>query len=286
MNTTVDIKRARAAESNVVAVRRRARKVPALYETDASKYAGPHRWQTRWYARLARRAWRGHAYTRWITEAFSQITVTGREHLPQVQDGPCIYIGNHTSHLDTLLIHAALPERIRGDLYFGSAQDRWFVKGRKKLVLQPWYQSLALGNFPIMRGGGRQALSYAEELLAGGHSIFLFPEGTRAQGDELGEFKHGVALLALKLGVPVLPIYLEGLQKLRPKGSKHVRRGPAAAHFLSPIAFAAGTATADATATLQAAMNAKHRECLGLGDAADETPTLAPTPTLGTPRAA
>lgn len=231
---------------------------PKLYETDADRYVGPQRWQTQWWARLARRAWRHRAYTRWVRQACTELTVRGSSHL-QAVDTPCIFIANHQSHLDTLVVYESLPERIRRRLFFGAAQDRWFLKGQKKTVLKPWYQSLVLGNFPVMRGGGADALSYATELLQQGEHVFLFPEGTRATGESLGEFRHGVALLATRLGVPVVPIYLSGLKALQPKGSREVVPGPVAIEFLEPQCFTAETSVPAATAMLHSAMNAAHR---------------------------
>lgn len=231
---------------------------PKLYETDERKYAGPHRWQVRPWANLSRRMLRRHAYTRWVEEAFSEVRVAGQELLADL-DGPALFVGNHASHLDTLLIHAGLPEHIRRRIYFGAAQDRWFVKGKKKLVLKPWYQSLALGNFPIKRGGGAQALDHARWLLEQGQHVFLFPEGTRATGDELGQFKHGASILALECQVPVVPLYLVGLDQLRPKGAQRAKRGVGAMEILPPVSFYSGTDTAVATRTLEERLGAVHR---------------------------
>lgn len=237
---------------------RASSKQPSLYETDERKYAGPHRWQVQPWANLSRRLLRRHAYTRWVEGAFSEVRVAGQELLADL-DGPALFIGNHASHLDTLLIHAGLPEHIRRRIYFGAAQDRWFVKGKKKLVLKPWYQSLALGNFPIKRGGGAQALDHARWLLEQGQHVFLFPEGTRAMGDELGQFKHGASILALECQVPVVPLYLVGLDQLRPKGSQRVKRGVGAMEILPPVSFYSGTDTAVATRTLEERLGAVHR---------------------------
>ena len=237
----------------------RKKNVPALYETDASRYAGPHRWQTQAWARGVRRLWRRRAYTRWLEEACSSVEVTGLEHLDGI-DGPCVFVGNHQSHIDTLVVHAALPEAVKSNLYYGAAQDRWFVKGRKKLVLKPWYQSLALGTFPILRGGGARALDYASELLAGGHHVFLFPEGTRSMNGELGEFKHGATLLAFEHDLPVVPIYLRGLEKIRPKNSREVIRGKAGADILAPIRFAPGSDVAAATDLIRERLSSVHRQ--------------------------
>jgi len=236
----------------------RSKKVPTLYETDESKYAGPHRWQIQPWARIVRRAWRQRAYTRWFEEACETLEVVGAERLEQL-DGPALFVGNHQSHVDTLVVHAALPESIRRRIYFGAAQDRWFVKGKKKIILQPWYQSLVLGNFPILRGGGKRALSYAAWLLERRQHVFLFPEGTRAMGEDLGEFKHGAALLAIQLGVPIVPMHLGGLQAIRPKGQREVRRGHARVEFLDPMLFAPDSDVGEATALLRENLNAVHR---------------------------
>lgn len=228
-----------------------------LYETDANKYVEAHTWQISGPARLARRLLRQQAYTRWTDEAFTDVAVHGQEHLANLT-GPAVFIANHQSHLDTLLVHAALPEAIRSRLYFGAAQDRWYLSGQKKLTLKPWYQSLALGNFPIRRGGGSQALDHAKWLLAKGQSVFLFPEGTRAKGGELGKFKVGPALLAAQANVPIVPMYLSGLQAIRPKGSRKVIPGPVACDVLKPAVIQAGDDLVAAVASIRAALNARH----------------------------
>ena len=144
------------------------------------------------------------------------------------------------------------PSSVKRNLYFGAAADRWFVKGKKKLVLQPWYQSMVLGNFPIVRGGGAKSLGHARWLLEQGCNVCIFPEGTRTMKDELGRFKPGVAILALELGVPVVPVYLSGLREMRPKGALHAKPGPAGVDVFMPVRFAADTSVDDATAALRA----------------------------------
>jgi len=162
--------------------------------------------------------------------------------------------------MDTPVIMESLTDRVRDNLLFGAAQDRWFVKGKEKLILQPWYQSLVLGNFPIMRGGGSKALEYASWLLEQGSHICLFPEGTRAQSDELGEFRHGVSLLALQHQVPVIPIVMKGLRELRPKGAREIKPGPVTASILEPIHLTHNLEVADATKILRDAMLKEYRD--------------------------
>ncbi len=235
----------------------RSKKVPTLYEADESKYAGPHRWQIQAWAKLIRRTMRQRAYTRWVDQACSDINIIGLENLEGL-NGPAIFIANHQSHLDTLIVHTALPEKIRSKLFFGAAQDRWFVRGKKKTTLQPWYQSLVLGNFPILRGGGKRALDHAAWLLKKNQHVFLFPEGTRSTNEELGKFKHGATLLALAQDIPIVPIHLHGLQNIRPKGQREATKGSVRVEILKPVHFIPEIEVAEATGLLQTQLNRIH----------------------------
>lgn len=225
--------------------------------TEAMDLSPPHPWQVQPWARLVRALWRYRAYTRWVARYCTSLEVHGLEHVAGLR-GPAILTPNHQSHMDTLVLHEALPPALRSRTYFGAAADRWYVKGKKKLVLQPWYQSLVLGNFPIVRGGGSKTLDYARWLLRRGQSVCIFPEGTRATGDALGRFRHGVSILAIEEQVPIVPVYLSGLKSIRPKGAKDYTPGAAGVEFLPPLAFARSTAVEDATQRLWSAMNARH----------------------------
>ena len=112
---------------------------PATHsETTESKIDGPLPWQISVPAKFVRRMMRHRAYARWVDAYCDPLTVTGLTNLLAL-DGPALFIANHQSHMDTLVQFEAMPSRIRDNLYFGAAADRWFVKGRKKLVLKPWY---------------------------------------------------------------------------------------------------------------------------------------------------
>lgn len=233
-------------------------KNPATETTSTPEYGGPHPWQITGWARVVRRMLRHREYTRWVDQYCRPLTVYGQDRLAALT-GPAIFVANHQSHMDTPVILESLPEHIQDNLFFGAAADRWFVKGKKKLILQPWYQSLALGNFPIVRGGGSKTLDYARWLLNEGCNICVFPEGTRATQDELGEFRHGVTLLARAAGVPVVPVVLKGLREMRPKGSRTITPGPASATILDPISIPRDMDVESATKQLRDAMNAEFQ---------------------------
>ena len=229
--------------------------------TQSARTAGPHRWQIHWWARLARLAMYPYAYQRWAWRYFTEHRVHGKEKFAALK-APCIVIANHQSHFDQFCLMKAIPSRIRTNLFFGAAADRWFLKGRKEITLQPWYQSLVMGAYPIQRGGGSRTLEYPRWLLDQGASLMLFPEGTRGRGRHLSRFKHGVSILALEKNVPVVPVYLEGLKRIRQPGSRKMRPGPVAAHVLDPVRFAPGTSVPQATERLYGVMREFHEAIL------------------------
>lgn len=228
---------------------------------------GPHQWQIKWWAKIARLCFRWYQYDRWIWRYFKPFNITGLENFDQIK-GPCIVVANHTSHFDTFALMGCLPNRIRSNIYMGAAADRWFLLkggGRKELALQPWYNSMIVGSFPIRRGGGSASLDYSKWLLDSGANLGIFPEGTRSTSRKMSRFKHGVSLLALEKGVPVVPVYLSGLSKIRPKGSRAIKPGPVYAHIQPPIFFEEGVAVPDATRMIYDALNAPHERVSSLG---------------------
>lgn len=224
---------------------------------------GPHRWQILLPARLARCALRPFFVSRYRREYFRPWRVEGRELVRDLR-GPAIFIGNHSSHYDMYAFIEALPLRYKDRIYFGSAADRWYIKGRKEIQKQGWWRSLVFGCFPIHRGGGGRSLGYPEWLISKGNSIGIFPEGTRSTTGRFSKFRPGTAKLALKTGVPVVPIYFEGLRKMLPKGHQVAQPGPVTARFGKPIHFAAGADPMEATRIMYEAM--KELRSQGRGD--------------------
>jgi 1-acyl-sn-glycerol-3-phosphate acyltransferase len=215
---------------------------------------GPYPWQTSWWVRLVRPGLWWYENGRKVNAVLQPFTVLGQEHLRGFK-GPALFIGNHTSHLDSSAMYMALPGRLRAKIFFGGAADRWFLKGRKGLRNQPWFMSLVYGSFPLKRGGGRAALEYAEWLIDRGCSIGIFPEGTRSSSGKMARFRAGPALLAVGKNIPVVPMYFEGLNRIRPKGTKEMTAGPATVLIGEPIRFAPGTDISQATDTLYRAVD-------------------------------
>jgi 1-acyl-sn-glycerol-3-phosphate acyltransferase len=155
--------------------------------------------------------------------------VAGRDRLDGL-DGPVIFVANHASHLDTPLLLSAVPERFRRRMVVAGAADYFFDRRLKAVI-----SALALGAVPFDRTSvSRRSLHDLEDLLAGGWSVILFPEGGRTPDGWGREFKAGAAYLATRAGVTVVPVHLEGSRRVWRKGGQ-IRRATTAVTFGSPL---------------------------------------------------
>ncbi len=164
---------------------------------------------------------------------FAPLEINGRENLEG--DGPFIFAPNHTSHLDTLLLLAALPLRLRLRLQVAAAADYFFNRRWKGALL-----STVLNVFPFVRKGEgcRVSLDQAGRLLRSGESLLIFPEGTRSPYGHLQPFKRGIGYLAAESRVRVVPVWIEGAYAALPKGARWPQRHPVTVTFGKPISFA------------------------------------------------
>jgi 1-acyl-sn-glycerol-3-phosphate acyltransferase len=165
-----------------------------------------------------------------LVRFLTPITVRGREHMRELES-PTIVAANHVSHLDTPVVLRVLPRRIRNQLVVAAAKD-YFYRGRFKGALI----SLSLATFPFDREeGSRDSLAQTRALLEDGRSLLVFPEGTRSPSGKLGPVRSGVAVLALQVGAPILPIFVHGLAKVMPKGTTAPLPGGVVVDVAEPI---------------------------------------------------
>ena len=139
---------------------------------------------------------------------YNGLRISGTENIPE---GPFIAASNHMSNIDPPLIGGALPCRLR---YL--AKDSLF----KNPVLGFFIR--ALGAVPVTREDSQRAgavMKLMLSLLAAGDSILIFPEGSRSRDGRLKPLEAGVAFLSVKSGVPVLPIYIRGSDRVSPHGT-------------------------------------------------------------------
>jgi 1-acyl-sn-glycerol-3-phosphate acyltransferase len=214
----------------------------------------PHRWQTSAWARVARRVGRHWVMSRHVRRYCRPFEVEGREKLKNVR-GPAIIIANHSSHFDTPVVLTSLPGHVRERTAVAAAADK-FYRGTKRT----WWYSLFWNTFPINRGGGKAALDYPMSLLQRGWSILIYPEGGRSKSGQVQRFRHGVTVMAMMAKVPVVPVYIEGLREVMPKGVREPRPGAVSARIGDPVSLEGTESVPDGTAMLENAM----RELAGL----------------------
>lgn len=155
--------------------------------------------------------------------------VEGAEELRAIH-GPLLIVANHTSHLDTPILLAALPSALRRRTAVAAAEDYFYRAPALGLAV-----SLTVGAFPFPRDRRcTLGLARAAGLLRQGHNVLLFPEGTRSRDGRLAPFRRGVGWLLARSGATVLPAAICGAHTLQPRGARRPRRGPVTVRFGAP----------------------------------------------------
>ena len=156
--------------------------------------------------------------------------IIGRENLREFR-GPLLVISNHLGDVDAGFILTALPARFRHRLAIatgGEALEALRQPSTGRNFFQriydctQWGCAVALLNlFPLPRAAGfRRSFSYAGQAVDRGYSILVFPEGRHTTDGKVNPFRAGIGLLAQNLGIPVLPMRIDGLFELKRAGKK------------------------------------------------------------------
>ena len=145
-------------------------------------------------------------------------------------DGPVVFASNHHSHVDTPTLLTSIPERWRKKLVVGAAAD-YFFGTRVTSALS----AFVIGAIPIERTKvGRKSADLARGLIDDGWSLLIFPEGGRSPDGWGQPFRGGAAFIALRAGVPVVPIHLDGTGRVLRKGGS-LRRSQVTVTFGDPL---------------------------------------------------
>jgi 1-acyl-sn-glycerol-3-phosphate acyltransferase len=152
------------------------------------------------------------------------VQVQGVERIPK---GTCIFAANHTSSADAPAIVGAIPRRIA--ILLKRSLFDWPIVG----------QAFTLAHFiPVDRSHRDSAIESVEkatEALRQGQSFLVYPEGTRSPDGRLQQCKKGTAVMAIKSGVPVVPVACSNAHRIMEKRKLNIRPGKILVEFLDPI---------------------------------------------------
>ncbi len=167
----------------------------------------------------------GSTWARFVLAALGvRVLVRGAEHVPA---GPAVFAANHGSALDIPILLGHLPKDFR--MIHKSSLSSVPVFG--------WSLRLA-GHIAIDRRHpfrARRSLAIAGRRLREGASLAVFPEGTRSPDPRVRPFKRGSFVLAIEAGVPVVPISLDGVKRVVPRGIATLRPGTVRMTIHPPI---------------------------------------------------
>jgi len=237
------IDEARFSEAGSIAALRELVEQPAAVASVEEPVHFPS-WNRRWPVQTVRRL----SQATWmmpLTRVVAWITVDGREYLERL-DGPVLLAANHQSHMDGPVILAALPGRLRARVapamakeffkaHFFPQQHTWrqrFTNGLNYYLAAFFFNAFPL---PQREAGARQTLKYIGEMTGAGWSILIFPEGERSPSGTMKPFRGGIGMIASRLEVPVVPVRIDGVDRLMPTGSSFVRPGRVRVAFGAPI---------------------------------------------------
>jgi long-chain acyl-CoA synthetase len=180
-----------------------------------------------------------------LARVFTWVKAEGLENLRDLNP-PVIFAPSHQSHLDVPAIMLALPAKWRYRLAPAMAKEFFDAKynpqrhslfSRFTSNLNYYLSTLVFNAFPFPQreAGARQTLRYAGELVSEGWCIVIFPEGKLTEAGEINRFMPGVGMMASRLNVPVVPVKLEGLDKVLHRSWRMAYPGPVRVKFGAPL---------------------------------------------------
>jgi long-chain acyl-CoA synthetase len=183
-----------------------------------------------------------------LARVFAWVHVHGRQHLERVE-GPVIFAANHQSFMDTPVIMTALPRRWRYRLAPAMAKEffaaHFSPKGHGRMLrlatsLGYYLAALLFNAFPIPQreAGARRTLRYMGEVAENSYSILIFPEGHHTDTGEIDRFRPGIGMIASRLDLPVVPVRLEGVDRVLHRTWHMARPGHVHVTFGTPLRLA------------------------------------------------
>lgn len=158
-----------------------------------------------------------HAAQKWMMDnlkrSATEVEVVGAENLPK--EGNVVFISNHQGNFDIplLMAHIDMPKGFISK-----------IEAKKIPIVATWMELIhcVFMDRSTLKGSAG-AIIEGIKLLKEGHSLVIFPEGTRSKGDKMGEFKTASFKLATKPGVPIIPVTIDGSYKIMEQNNNKIK---------------------------------------------------------------
>ncbi len=165
----------------------------------------------------------GHRLTNLFCKTVGRLEVHGIERIPR--EGGVLLISNHVSFLDPVIVGSAASREI----HFMARSTAFDIPGLGKLIS-------IYNAYPVNRGApDLGALRKTISLLKTGNAVLMFPEGTRSVDGTLGKAHDGACFIAHRAGVPTIPVFHSGAERVLPRNSKRLRRAKLKVIFGEPL---------------------------------------------------
>jgi len=182
-------------------------------------------------------------------------------------EAPRVFFANHTSNLDFVALWAVLPPEVRRRTRPVAARDYWLGGPVRRWLAERVFRAVLIERKQVTRANN--PIEQMLPVLESGECLILFPEGGRFEGGELAPFKSGLFHLAQRCpAARLVPVYIENLNRVLPKGEVLAVPVLCAVNFGEPIRLEAGE-------TREAFLERAREEVRSLGPATEGADTTS-----------
>ena len=165
----------------------------------------------------------GHRLTSLFCKTVGRLEAQGVNNIPK--EGGVLFLSNHVSFLDPVIVGSAANREI----HYMARSNAFDIPGLGKLIA-------VFNAYPVNRGApDLGALRKTISLLKDGNAVLIFPEGTRSVDGTLGKARDGACFIAHRAGVPTIPVFHSGAERVLPRNSKRLRRAKLTVTFGEPL---------------------------------------------------
>lgn len=202
------------------------------------------RWNRHWFAQ-AHRIVHLNTWVLGLARLFAWVEVQGRENLEGIE-GPVLFVANHQGYFDVPVLFLALKSHWRQRL--APTMRKEFFDAHFQPNRHPWSKVLTnrlnyllaahvFNAVPIPQrdAGARDTLRFLGEIASAGECPLIFPEGRHSQDESIAEFQPGAAMIATRLGLPVVPVRIRGSNRVLHPSWKFPRQGRVQVSFGRPL---------------------------------------------------